>query len=103
MSRIVSKKLRDSARGQDCTLRLPGVCSFDSQTTVLAHLPCGQKGMGMKGPDMIAVFACSACHDRLDSRTAAAPAVTGADLLRALAETQLIWIRMGLLTVKGAA
>lgn len=103
MSRIVSKKLRDSARGQSCTLRLPGVCNFDPETTVLAHLPCGQKGMGMKGPDMIAVFACSACHDRLDARTSAAPAVTGADMLRALAETQLIWIRDGLLTVKGAA
>ena len=102
MSRIVSKKLRDSARGQSCTLRLPG-CGFDDGTVVLAHLPCGQKGMGMKGPDMIAVFACSACHDRLDARTSAAPAVTGADMLRALAETQLIWLRDGLLTVKGAA
>ena len=46
--RVISQKLRDSARGQDCTLRLPGICNFDSATTVLAHLPCGQKGMGMK-------------------------------------------------------
>lgn len=101
MSRVVSNRLRESARGQDCTLRIIGVCNFDSSTTVLAHLPCGQKGMGMKGPDVIAVFACSACHDRLDARTSSAPAVTGADMLRALAETQLKWIDMGLLTVKG--
>ena len=99
--RVISQKLRDSARGQDCTLRLPGICNFDSATTVLAHLPCGQKGMGMKGPDMIAVFACSACHDRLDARTSSAPAVTGADMLRALAETQLKWLDMGLMTIKG--
>lgn len=99
--RVISQKLRDSARGQDCTLRLPGICNFDSSTTVLAHLPCGQKGMGMKGPDMIAVFACSACHDRLDARTSSAPAVTGADMLRALAETQLKWLDMGLMTIKG--
>lgn len=101
MSRVVSNKLRESARGQDCALRIPGVCNFDSSTTVLAHLPCGQKGMGMKGPDVMAVFACSACHDRIDARTSSAPAVTGADMLRALAETQLKWIDMGLLTVKG--
>ena len=99
--RVVSKKLRDSARGQDCTLRIPGICNFDSATTVLAHLPCGQKGTGMKGPDMISVFACSACHDRIDARTSSAPAVTGADMLRALAETQLKWLDMGLMTIKG--
>ncbi len=44
---------------------------------------------------------CSACHDRLDARTSSAPAVTGADMLRALAETQLKWLDMGLMTIKG--
>jgi hypothetical protein len=98
--RVISQKLRDSARGQDCTLRIPGVCSFDSSTTVLAHLPCGQKGMGIKGPDMIAVFACSACHDRLDWRMKGGD-IDGLDMLRALAETQLKWLAMGLMTIKG--
>lgn len=102
MSRIVSKKLRDSARGQDCTLRIIGVCNFNPETTVLAHLPCGHKGMGMKSPDNMAVFACSDCHDRLDFRVKGGD-IDARDLLRALAETQAAWLRMGLMTIKGVA
>lgn len=98
--RIISQKLRDSARGQACTLRLDG-CGYDNGTIVLAHLPCGQKGMGMKGPDMIACFACANCHGVIDSRVKGE--FTGADLLRALAETQLIWINQGLLKVQGSS
>lgn len=101
MTRIVSKKLRDSARGQDCTLRLPGVCSFDPARTVLCHLPVGMKGMGLKSPDLFAVFGCDNCHAVVDGR--ARGEFDYSDLLRALAETQMIWVREGLLTVKGAA
>lgn len=99
--RVVSKKLRDSARGQDCTVRLVGICNFDPATTVLAHLPCGQRGVAMKGPDNMAVFACSACHDAIDGRRRGVE-VAGEDLLRALAETQQAWMRGGLMTLKGA-
>lgn len=95
---IKSKALRDSARGEDCTLRLD-CCSFDPETTVLAHVPCGQKGIGMKGPDTIAVYACSACHDVLDGR--ANGEIDEGDLLRALADTHERLIRKGILTVKG--
>jgi hypothetical protein len=98
--RVISQKLRDSARGQTCTLRLDG-CGYDDGTIVLAHIPCGQKGMGMKGPDVIACFACNHCHSVIDSR--ARGEYTDADLLRALAETQLIWLRLGLLKVPGVA
>ena len=97
--RIVSQKLRDSAQGKDCTLRLPGVCNFNPETTVLAHLPCGMKGTGMKGPDVLAVFACSSCHDVLDSR--AKGEIDWRDVLRALAETQLDWVGSGLIKVAG--
>lgn len=99
--RIVSKKVRDSARGQDCTVRIPGACNFNPETTVLAHLPCGQKGMGMKGFDTVAVYACSACHDVLDGRRKGE--VDWSDMLRAIAETHEALIRAGILTVKGAA
>jgi len=69
--RIESKKARDSARGEDCTLNIVGVCNHDPSTTVLAHLPddsgCGK--MGGKSDDVgCAVYACSACHDILDER-----------------------------------
>ncbi|WP_280041990.1 nuclease domain-containing protein [Pseudomonas sp. Hg5Tf] len=98
--RVVSQKLRDSARGQACTLRLSG-CGHDDGTVVLAHIPCGQKGMGMKGPDMIACFACDNCHSIIDGRRRGE--YTDADLIRALAETQLIWIKQGLMRVPGVA
>ncbi|GLX87858.1 hypothetical protein Pfra02_04270 [Pseudomonas fragi] len=94
--RIISKKLRDSARDQTCTLRLQG-CGYDDGTVVLAHLPCGQKGMGMKGPDVIACFACDSCHSIIDGRKRGE--YETADLLRALAETQVHWIERGLLKV----
>lgn len=100
MTRIVSKKLRDSARGQDCTLRLPG-CRHNPEYTVLCHLPVGMRGVGMKSPDLFAVFGCDHCHAVIDGR--ARGEFDQSDLLRALAETQMRWVDMGLLVVKGAA
>lgn len=97
--RVVSQKLRDFARGQDCTLRLPGVCNFNAETTVLAHLPCGHKGVGMKSPDQMAVHACSNCHTFIDGpKRWEVPAI---DYLRALAETQMRSIEAGLISIKG--
>lgn len=29
--------LRKEARGRDCQVRLPGICNFNPETTVLAH------------------------------------------------------------------
>jgi hypothetical protein len=62
--------IRKAARGQDCTIQIPGVCNFDPATTVLCHdnrLAAG-KGMGLKAPDTAAAFGCSSCHDCLDGR-----------------------------------
>jgi hypothetical protein len=58
--------LRELARGRQCQVRIPGVCNHDPATTVLAHLPGG--GMGRKQPDLLAAWACSACHDAIDGR-----------------------------------
>jgi len=62
--------IRRAARGQDCTLSLPGVCNFDPTTTVLCHsnFLADGKGMGLKAPDTAAAFGCCACHDVLDGR-----------------------------------
>ena len=63
-------KITQSARGEDCAVRIPGVCNFDSETTVYAHAPCVDKGMGIKTPDYMAwgAYACSKCHDLIDGR-----------------------------------
>ena len=51
----------------------------------------------MKGPDVIACFACDNCHSIIDGRKRGE--YEAADLLRALAETQVHWIERGLLKV----
>ena len=62
--------LRKAAKDRGCTVRIPGVCNFNSATTVLAHIRlAGVSGMGMKSPDLLGAWACSACHDECDSRT----------------------------------
>lgn len=96
--KIQSIKLRASARGKECTLRIFGVCNHNPETTVLAHLPCGQRGVGMKSPDNMAIHCCSGCHDLLDGR--AKGEVDWKDVVRALAETQARWINSGLMVLK---
>ena len=59
-------KIRKSAKGQDCTVRIPGICNFMPETTVLAHINGG--GMGTKHSDIEAAYCCSSCHDVIDSR-----------------------------------
>ena len=61
--------LRKAAKDRGCTVRIPGVCNFNSATTVLAHIRlAGVSGMGMKSPDLLGAWACSACHDAVDRR-----------------------------------
>jgi hypothetical protein len=51
-------------------VRLPGICNHNPETTVLAHYRlAGQSGIGMKSPDLLAAWACSACHDAIDRRS----------------------------------
>lgn len=69
-SRPKSTPIRQSARGEDCTLMIPGVCNWQPETVVLCHsnrLHDG-KGMGLKAPDTEACYGCAACHDVLDGR-----------------------------------
>ena len=62
--------LRKEARGRGCTVRIPGVCNFNSETVVLAHIRvAGVSGMGLKSPDLLGAWACSNCHDEIDGRT----------------------------------
>lgn len=61
--------LRKNARGRMCMVRIPGVCNWDQNTTVLAHIRrAGSAGVGQKPPDIVGVWACSDCHDAIDGR-----------------------------------
>ena len=62
--------LRKQARGRGCTVRLPGICNFNNETVVLAHIRVmGVSGIGFKSPDLLGAWCCSACHDEIDGRT----------------------------------
>lgn len=90
-----SKAWRDSARGQECQLQIPGVCNHDPRTTVLCHLRMfGWAGMAEKPPDFLAVYACEACHSILDRRGTKAD-IDPWDILRALGNTLIIHHREG--------
>lgn len=96
-------KLREFARGRDCTLRLIPHCNGNPETTILAHLPSPAKGMGLKSPDVCSCLACSSCHDVIDGRqrTDYTRADLAESMLRAHFETLLAMIREGLISVKG--
>lgn len=62
-------KIRKAAQGQDCQIRLAGICSGDRETVVLAHIRRGgNAGVGMKPPNVSGIFACDRCHSVLDGR-----------------------------------
>ena len=91
-------KLRKSAKGRECTLQIVGICNYNPETTVLAHIDSEAKGMGYKSPDYFGVFACSDCHAALDQHK-----LTELDRLfysnRGLLRTWAIWIDEGLIKI----
>ena len=74
--KLSKNNIRKSARGQDCTVNIPGVCCYVPETTVYAHAtvlpPTGI--MGGKQNDVLGgYYACHSCHDKMDGRTFDAP------------------------------
>ncbi len=67
----MSNRITKSAKGKECQIRIPHVCSHNPETVVWAHangLAAG-KGIGMKSPDALGSYACQKCHDLYDMRT----------------------------------
>jgi hypothetical protein len=63
-----SKRLLDAARGQECTIQIPGICNRNPETTVAAHSNSWRhgKGLGIKAHDCYVAWACSSCHAEID-------------------------------------
>lgn len=63
-------KITESAKGEQCQIRLPGICNHNPETTVFAHYRlAGTCGTGIKPNDIQGAYACSSCHDEIDRRT----------------------------------
>ena len=62
-------KLRKEARGRQCMVNVPGICTGGGEDTVLAHYRHPRLcGMGQKPDDRFGAWACHACHDAIDGR-----------------------------------
>jgi len=90
-------KLRNEARGRECQVSIPGVCSGNPETVVLAHLRmAGLTGFGMKANDLFGAWCCSDCHDVIDRRNRAVDAEYAHTLhLEGIIRTQAILIQEG--------
>lgn len=100
-----SDALRKSARGEPCTVRIPGVCDGGGETTVLAHIN-HIGSMGGKSSDLSACYSCARCHDVIDVRDLKAWNANKEHLdwhkCRAMVETHARMVEQGLISVKGA-
>jgi len=96
-------KIRESARGKDCEVRLEGVCNGNPETTVLAHRNGG--GMGKKRIDTEAAYCCSACHSAVDRLPSLNHVVAFEDALKIIKfyegifRTQKMMLEQGLIKI----
>lgn len=64
--------ITDLAKGQECQVRLEGICTDNRETTVPAHYSLsGVSGRGHKSPHSCVAWACYACHSVCDGRVSA--------------------------------
>lgn len=61
-------KITASAKGQDCQVRIIGVCKCDPAYTIWSHCRHGAagKGKGIKSLDLAGAYACTACDAAYD-------------------------------------
>lgn len=94
------KKIRDSARDEECTLMFEGVCNGRTDTTVYCHsnLSVDGKGAGLKAKT--GCYGCYDCHNVLDGRAPRPPWMTYEEMIEifneACRKTRRILKRKGL-------
>ena len=64
------QRIRDSARGEDCQVRIIGACTNDPATTIWSHAPlqAAGKGRGWKSIDLAGAYCCTACDAVIDGQ-----------------------------------
>lgn len=73
----LGRRIRESARGEECLVRLVGVCTHDATTTIWSHGRWGAqlggagRGMSTKALDLCGAYACSACDAAFDQHAGA--------------------------------
>lgn len=92
--------IRKSAKGEECQIRIPGVCNFNPETVVLCHL--GGAGIGIKSLDIFSAYGCNDCHDVVDQRVLSEFSMPVIKMMffEAMVRTQVILIGKGLVVIK---
>ncbi|NID14984.1 nuclease domain-containing protein [Luteibacter yeojuensis] len=86
MTRPKTTPMRQEARGQRCTIRIPG-CQGARDTVVLCHYRLDDtSGTATKPDDEQAAEGCHYCHDVVDGRLSPPAGYTYADVRLAHAE-----------------
>ncbi len=90
-------KITKSAKGEYCQIRVPAVCNFNPETTVLCHI--NGYGMALKANDMHAAYGCSSCHAVLDGHVKSDISKEDLQLYHydGMVRTQLILLKKGLI------
>lgn len=59
-----------SANGEDCQVRIPGVCTHDPATTIWSHARWGAAGRGkaIKAIDLAGAYCCVNCDAAYDGQ-----------------------------------
>lgn len=62
--------IRESARGEQCLVRIPGVCTHDPATVIWSHARYGAAGRGKstKATDLAGAYCCTACDAVYDGQ-----------------------------------
>lgn len=90
--KCVSPAIRNFARGQTCTLRMPW-CVGGTETTVHCHVRQeGFNGIGMKPLDFFGYHGCRECHRREGE-------AGKGEILRAMMETQTRLYAAGIIRI----
>jgi len=73
MTRISSRRYLMGSRGETCKLRIPGICTNDTETVIPAHIRDRHTGRAIKASDLSVTDACWACHEVFDGRNGTLP------------------------------
>lgn len=74
--------IRESARGELCLMRLPGVCTFGPDTVIWSHcrFGAGGKGKSLKAVDLAGAYTCTACDAVYDGQLQRPAGMTRAEV-----------------------
>jgi hypothetical protein len=79
-----NKKIRESARGKECLMKLPGCCG-GTESTIWSHYrgEAGGKGMSLKADDLCGAYVCTHCDAIYDGQRKVPAGVTYGDVEKA--------------------